>query len=150
MEQDVCQLKVTLRGTRPPIWRRLLVPADTTLTQLHRILQTAMGWQDNHVHEFRIDARRTAGVGTARMERGARIGEVLREGGSSLTYTYDLGDSWEHSIVLEKRFAGGDGTEYPVCVEGQRACPPEDCAVFPVITTCWKFSSTRTMKDIWK
>ncbi|MGB7169107.1 MAG: plasmid pRiA4b ORF-3 family protein [Acidobacteriaceae bacterium] len=124
MEREVCQLKVTLRGTRPPIWRRLVVPADMTLTRLHGVLQTVMGWQDSHMHEFRVDGQRSA-------VRSGHIGEVLTEAGSSLTYTYDLGDSWEHSIVLEKRFAGGDGTEYPVCVEGQQACPPEDCGGVP-------------------
>src|SRR5580698_8278796 len=115
MEQEVCQLKVTLRGTRPPIWRRLLVSADTTLTRLHRVLQIAMGWQGGHMHEFRTDVRRPA-----RMPHSARIGEVLREIGSSLTYTYDLGDGWEHTIVLEKRFCGSDDTEYPVCLDGRQ------------------------------
>ncbi len=124
MEQEVCQLKVTLRGIRPAIWRRLVVPADTTLTRLHRVLQIAMGWQDSHMHEFRIEGRRPA-------VRSARIGDVLTEIGSSLTYTYDLGDGWEHSIVLEKRFSGSDDTEYPVCLDGQQACPPEDCGGVP-------------------
>jgi hypothetical protein len=104
MEQEVCQLKVTLRGIRPPIWRRLVVTADTTLTRLHRVLQIAMGWEDSHIHEFRVGDRRPAGLGSAQMGRSARIGNVLTETGSSLTYTYDLGDGWEHSIVLEKRF----------------------------------------------
>ena len=126
MEQEVCQLKVTLRGTRPPIWRRLLVPADTTLTRMHRVLQIAMGWQDSHMYEFRVDVRRPA-----RMQHSARIGEVLREIGSSLTYTYDLGDGWEHSVVLEKRLRGGNGAERPVCLGGQWACPPEDCGGVP-------------------
>jgi hypothetical protein len=131
MEQEVCQLKVTLRGIRPAIWRRLVVSADTTLTRLHRVLQIAMGWQDSHMHEFRVDDRRPAGLGSAQMGRSARIGDVLTEMSSSLTYTYDLGDGWEHSIVLEKRFSGGDDTEYPVCLGGQQAGPPEDCGGVP-------------------
>jgi len=131
MEQEVCQLKVTLRGIRPPIWRRLLVPADTTLPRLHRALQIAMGWQDSHMHEFRVDGRRTAGPGSAEKGRSARIGDVLTGIGSSVTYTYDLGDGWEHSIVLEKRFCGADDAEYPVCLDGQQACPPEDCGGVP-------------------
>jgi hypothetical protein len=124
MGQDVCQLKVTLRGTRPPIWRRLLVPANTPLTRLHRVLQIAMGWQDGHMHEFRIDGRQPA-------VRSSRVGDMLTEIGGSLTYTYDLGDGWEHSVVLEARFAGGGDAEYPVCLEGQQACPPEDCGGVP-------------------
>ena len=125
------QAQVTLRGTRPPIWRRLLVPADMTLTRLHRVLQIAMGWQDSHMHEFRVEARHQAGLRSAQIQRSARIGEVLTEIGSSLTYTYDLGDGWEHSIVLEKRFSAGDDAEYPVCLDGQQACPPEDCGGIP-------------------
>ena len=124
MEQEVCQLKVTLRGTRPPIWRRLLVPADTTLTRMHRVLQIAMGWQDGHMHEFRVDRRHPA-------IRSSRVGDVLTEIGSSLTYTYDLGDGWEHSIVLEKRYAGDGDAGNPVCLDGQQACPPEDCGGVP-------------------
>ena len=131
MEQEVCQLKVTLRGIRPPIWRRLVVTADTTLTRLHRVLQIAMGWEDSHIHEFRVGDRRPAGLGSAQMGRSARIGNVLTETGSSLTYTYDLGDGWEHSIVLEKRFCGSDDTEYPVCLDGRQGCPPEDCGGVP-------------------
>jgi hypothetical protein len=131
MEQEVCQLKVTLRGIRPPIWRRLVVSADTTLTRLHRVLQIAMGWQDAHMHEFRVDDRRRAGLGSAKMGRSAHIGDVLTEMGSSLTYTYDLEDGWEHSIVLEKRFSGSDDTEYPVCLDGRQACPPEDSGGVP-------------------
>ena len=69
VERDVCQLKVTLRGTRPPIWRRLLVPADMTLTRLHRVLQIAMGWQDSHMHEFRVEARHQAGLRSPQMQR---------------------------------------------------------------------------------
>lgn len=124
MEEEVCQLKVTLRDTRPPIWRRLVVPADMKLTRLHRVLQIVMGWQDSHKHEFHVDGRRSA-------VRGARIGDVLTEMGSSLTYTYDLGDGWEHRIVMEKRLSGGVDAERPVCLDGQQACPPEDCGGVP-------------------
>lgn len=83
------------------------------------------------MHEFRIDGRHPAGMGRAQMRHSARVGEVLMEAGSSLTYTYDLGDSWEHSVVLKKRIAGGDGAGDPVCLEGEQACPPEDCGGVP-------------------
>jgi Plasmid pRiA4b ORF-3-like protein len=127
MEHEVCQLKVTLLDSRPLIWRRLLVPADLTLPRLHKVLQIAMGWQNSHVYEFHVEGRRPAGRGSAPMGRNARIGDVLTETGSSLIYTYDLGDGWEHDIVLEKRSSGGEDAASPVCVDGEQACPPEDC-----------------------
>ena len=83
------------------------------------------------MHEFRVEARHQAGLRSAQMQQSAGLGEVLTEIGSSLTYTYDLGDGWEHSIVLEKRFSAGDDAEYPICLDGQRACPPEDCGGTP-------------------
>jgi hypothetical protein len=78
------------------------------------------------MQEFRIDGRHRA-----RMQHSTRIGGVLTEIGSSLTYTYDLGDGWEHSVVLEKRLPVGNDAEYPVCLDGQLACPPEDCGGVP-------------------
>src|SRR5208283_4014151 len=55
--QEIYQIKVTLLGTNPPIWRRLLVPAVLTLAQLHLVLQIAMGWEGGHMHEFRVGHR---------------------------------------------------------------------------------------------
>ena len=88
------------------------------------------GVAGQHMHEFHVDARHRR-AGSAQMQRSAGIGEVLTKIGSSLTYTYDLGDGWEHSIVLEKRFSGNDDAEYPICLDGQHACPPEDCGGIP-------------------
>ena len=110
--EDIYQIKVTLLGTKPPIWRRLLVPADLTLAQLHDVLQIAMGWQNGHMHEFRIGQRyfgkpdpeyRSMGMDPVENERTVRLPDVLRKTGPKLIYTYDLGDSWEHAIVLEKQ-----------------------------------------------
>jgi len=124
MGQEVCQLKVTLRGIRPPIWRGVVVRADTTLTRLHRVLQTAMGWQDSHMHEF-------PHRGSASGRTQCRIGDVLTEIGSSLTYTYDPGMAGSTASFWERRFCGSDDTEYPVCLDGRQACPPEDCGGVP-------------------
>lgn len=133
--QDIYQIKVTLLGTRPPIWRRLFAPADMTLAQLHDVLQTAMGWQDCHMHEFRIGQKRFGipdpedalmGMPTEN-ERTARLSAVLGKVGAKAVYTYDFGDGWEHSIVLEKRMPADPNLTYPVCTGGKRACPPEDC-----------------------
>jgi hypothetical protein len=138
--RDIYQIKVTLLGTRPPIWRRLLLDADTSLAQLHDVLQIAMGWEDSHMHEFRTGQRRFGQPEPAdpvmRMprvesERTARLGAVLRKTGAKLIYAYDFGDSWEHSIVLEKLFPADPNTAYPVCTDGRLACPPEDCGGIP-------------------
>ncbi|MGH9184303.1 MAG: plasmid pRiA4b ORF-3 family protein, partial [Acidimicrobiales bacterium] len=127
----VHQLKVVLRGAEPPIWRRLQVPAAMTLADLHRVVQVAMGWEDYHLHQFEI-AGVTYGIddrqgwGPApKDERRATLDRVARKG-TTLTYEYDFGDSWDHDIKVEKVLDAEDGKSYPVCVAGERACPPED------------------------
>ena len=117
--KDIYQLKVSLLGTKPPVWRRVLVPADLTFAKLHDVLQTAMGWYDEHMHEFRISQRR--------MEVTATLSAVLRKTGARMNYTYDFGDNWEHLILLERRLEADPHTTYPMCTDGKLACPPEDC-----------------------
>jgi hypothetical protein len=134
--QEIYQINVTLLGTRPPIWRRLLVPVELTLEQLHNVLQLAMGWDDDHLHEFRIGQRRFGrpnpderlmGMPEVSNERTAKLSTVLGRIGAKAMYTYDFGDDWEHSILLEKRLPADPSMPYPVCTGGQRAGPPEDC-----------------------
>ena len=134
--QDIYQIKVTLLGTSPPIWRRLLVPAGLTLEQLHHVLQAAVGWEDCHLHEFSMGGRRFGrpdpddrlmGVPAVENERAVRLFGVLGRVGAKILYTYDFGDGWEHGIVLEKRLPVDPNMTYPACTGGQRACPPEDC-----------------------
>ena len=129
---SIHQLKVTLQGVRPPIWRRLRVPSDVTLARLHAILQAAMGWEDAHLHRFRAGGtsygdRGLLGGVVDRSERTARLGQVAPGAGSKLAYEYDFGDSWEHALVVEAVLPPEPGLRYPVCVAGKRACPPEDC-----------------------
>jgi hypothetical protein len=109
---EIYQLKVTLLGTKPPIWRRLLVPAELTLAQLHDVLQAAMGWQDCHLHEFSAGGRHFGrpnpedhlmGMPPVENEHTVRFSKVLTRVGAKAIYTYDFGDRWEHGIVLEKR-----------------------------------------------
>jgi hypothetical protein len=138
--QEIYQLKVTLRDTRPPIWRRLLVPAGVTLEVLHDILQVAMGWYDSHLHEFRIGQKRFGkpdpgddlmDLPAVVNERTAHLFTVLRKIGAKAIYTYDFGDSWEHAIVVEKVLPPEPGVAYPICVGGKLRCPPEDCGGVP-------------------
>ena len=131
---EIYQIKITLLGTE--IWRRLLVPSDLTLAKLHDIVQAAMGWEDDHLHEFRA-GRQTYGTPDRDAdafnmegridERKVRLHQVLGRVGAKAVYTYDFGDSWEHGIVLEKRLPAAPNMTYPVCTGGERACPPEDC-----------------------
>ncbi len=132
MARDIYQLKVTIVGTKPPVWRRLLVPGSTSLLSLHGIVQAAFGWEDYHLHEFEINGMHYGtddgqGFGPRpRSERGARLASVATEG-TTFTYLYDFGDGWEHKVLVEKVTPAEPGTTYPACVGGRRACPPEDC-----------------------
>ena len=123
------QIKITLRGIDPPIWRRVLVPSTFTLFELHGVIQIAMGWADCHLHDFTINRRRYAlpsdeDFDEPTDEERTRLGEVIRAG-SKFAYQYDFGDSWEHAIVVEK-IADDVEIDSPLCVSGARACPPED------------------------
>ncbi len=125
------QIKVTLRGTSPPVWRRLIVPADTRLSELHQILQAAMGWTDSHLHQFEV-GRRVIGMPSpddwqpVEDERKIELSEVAPAAKSRLRYEYDFGDSWEHDIVVEKVLSPEYAVAAPACVGGRRAGPPED------------------------
>jgi Plasmid pRiA4b ORF-3-like protein len=140
LSQNIYQIKVTLRYTRPPIWRRLLVPASLTLERLHDVLQLAMGWDDSHLHEFRIGQRRFGksspddrlmGMDPIGNERTTRLYMVLGKVRAKAMYTYDFGDGWEHSIVVEKVLPPEPEVPYPVCVGGKLQGPPEDCGGIP-------------------
>ncbi|MCA0374251.1 MAG: plasmid pRiA4b ORF-3 family protein [Gemmatimonadetes bacterium] len=125
------RLKLTLRHIRPPVWRRIEVRADVTLAALHQVLQAAMGWTDSHLHLYRHDER-LYGVPDPEFgvrilnERSVRVGQLLTVVKDRLEYTYDFGDGWEHTIVLEAIGEAMPGVRYPRVLGGKRACPPED------------------------
>jgi hypothetical protein len=127
---SIVSLKVTLRGTRPPIWRRLLVPGTITLGGLHQVIQTAMGWHDSHLHLFEIAGRDYGDrhtVDDVADENSLTLNGLLKSGVARFTYTYDFGDNWEHTVAIEKTQPAAAGDVYPLCVAGKRNCPPEDC-----------------------
>jgi len=131
-EPWIYRLKVTLMETDPPIWRRLLVPGNTTLRRLDRVIQTAMGWTNSHLHiftaggvvysepdpEWEIDVMD---------ERRVRLERIAKQAGEAFVYEYDLGDSWQHQVLVEEVRFASPGVEKPSCLGGERACPPEDC-----------------------
>jgi hypothetical protein len=126
----IYQIKVTLGGSKPPIWRRVQVPGDVTLAGLHDILQAVMDWWDNHLHQFIVDETYYGVPHPDYMndmvdERQVRLNEVSDEG-SRFVYEYDFGDSWMHVLEVEKVIEPEPGQKYPVCVTGRRAAPPED------------------------
>lgn len=127
----IYQLKVSLRDISPMIWRRLLVPADLTLFGLHRTIQIGFGWEDYHLHAFKLHGRRYGTMWTGERHRHADGREVaLADLGFRLrqriVYEYDFGDLWEHDIRVEARLERDAGKVYPTCIAGARAGPPED------------------------
>ncbi|MFR9777807.1 plasmid pRiA4b ORF-3 family protein [Micromonospora sp. MS34] len=126
----VQQIKVSLRGARPPIWRRLEVPADVSLARLHTLIQLAFGWHDSHLHVFETPY---GSFGRPDPELGHRaasrvtLEQVAPAVGDRLRYTYDFGDNWEHDVLVEKVLGRDASVTYPRCVGGRRAAPPEDC-----------------------
>ena len=129
----VFQLKITLHDTKPPIWRRVLVDETSTLDHVHEVIQAAFGWWNYHLHEFEGDGT-IYGVPEpdedwgppVNDERKVRLDTIAREG-SKLEYVYDFGDHWRHKIVVEKVLPADPTTKVPSCIDGRRACPPEDC-----------------------
>lgn len=135
--ERVYQFKITLKEIKPPIWRRIQVK-DCTLDKLHEHIQTAMGWTNSHLHQFEINGVRHGDPeliyeGWEDEEppvnsRRLKISKIVPADGKRLQfdYEYDFGDGWEHEIVFEGCLRAEKGTRYPLCLEGERACPPED------------------------
>ncbi|BBW97810.1 plasmid pRiA4b ORF-3 family protein [Geobacillus sp. FSL W8-0032] len=130
------QLKISLSGFRPPIWRRVLVPGHATFDQLHLVIQEAMGWEQAHLYEFQF-GEIVIGIpddwglhGFAKTLEDARrttLEQWLTEEKQKFVYIYDFGDYWRHNITVEKIETLSKPLERATCLKGKRACPPEDC-----------------------
>ncbi len=132
-KSNIYQLKITLAGIKPPIWRRVQVK-DCTLLKLHQIIQASMGWGNFHLWLFDIggeeygdDAIDGGGDMDLASARKAKLGDFVAESVKKFRYVYDFGDSWEHLLQVEKVLEADAKVKYPRCVDGSRACPPEDC-----------------------
>jgi hypothetical protein len=128
----VYQLKVTLKGSKPPIWRRMQITSDITLVKLHRILQRVMGWEGSHLYQFVIGGIAYGDPGMvgewdAEDTRTVTLAALVRDEKSKFLYEYDFGDSWDHELLVEKLLPRDEGKGDPLCLAGKRACPPEDC-----------------------
>ncbi len=127
----VYQLKVTLKGAKPPIWRRLLVTDDISLRRLHNILQVACGWSNSHLHEFSMGRSRYGRTDPEwptdmKSDTAKRLSSLHLAEKSKLEYVYDFGDWWEHAILVEAIRPRKEGEVLPICLTGRRAFPPED------------------------
>lgn len=128
---QVYQLQITLKGIRPPIWRRVHLPGAICLDAFHDVIQTVFAWTDTHLHQFFIggtsygqpDDFDEPVVDEAAVTVAHAVGTRVKR----FQYVYDFGDNWEHDIVVEKIIAGNSGSERPLCLGGRRHQPPEDC-----------------------
>ncbi len=130
----IYQIKVTLDGIRPPIWRRIQVPGNTTLLDLHRILQVVMGWEDYHLHQFIVadviygdPAMDEWGEWGIEPEGRCRLSQIVPGEGFRFRYEYDFGDSWEHTLLVEKIAPAEDGVRLSGLSERQARLPAGGC-----------------------
>jgi Plasmid pRiA4b ORF-3-like protein len=129
----VFQIKITLRGIDPPIWRRIQTK-DCTLEKLHALIQVAMGWEFEHPYRFEIGGVEFADVETNEEEevrdvRATKLSDITPASHRRprFYYEYDFGDEWVHQLIVEERLSPQVGVAHPRCIAGARACPPEDC-----------------------
>lgn len=138
--EKIYQFKISLKGIKPSIWRRIHIPELYSFWDLHVAVQDAMGWQDCHLHDFSIrnpctNVKERIGIPDEDNEFELNIlpgwalfiADYFSIKNSTATYVYDYGDNWEHIVKFEKILPRAKETKYPRCIGGQRACPPEDC-----------------------
>lgn len=148
---QILKFKITLEEIEPPIWRRFLVEDSISFESLHYIIQIIMGWTNSHMHNFQVDEKKYVEMDTKEFfsidsmwsaireddkaeklsEKETKLSDIITEEGKWFLYTYDFGDNWVHIIELEKIMSKQARKKYPICIEGERACPPEDCGSVP-------------------
>jgi len=132
MAQNIFQIQISLNGSTPKIWRRIQLKSDTLLPDLHNIIQTTMGWDDSHLHQF-IKNKEFYGDPSVDEDfdtidyRKIKLSAMLKKEKETMKYEYDFGDGREHTLLLEKILPVDSKTKYPVCIAGEMHCPPEDC-----------------------
>jgi len=131
---QVYELEIRLLDIEPPIWRRFAVPSDISLAALHQVVQVVMGWWESHLHQFIINGdyygEPDSDWGSDDEvvdEHRVKLRDVVERRGQKFIYEYDFGDGWEHELKVVKIGPPEPGARYPLCLAGQRNCPPEDC-----------------------
>jgi hypothetical protein len=130
-ESQVYQIKIALKGSRPPIWRRCLISGNTSLKKLHDIFQCVMGWGNYHLHQFIIHGIEYGEHNPEyemylENEKKVKLGDLSLAEKDKFIYEYDFGDSWQHVVTVEKILPENNSLRLPQCVKGKLACPPED------------------------
>ncbi len=149
----IYQLKVTLEGTKPAIWRRILVPSDIKLDTLHLAIQISMGWNNAHLHQFFnrelefYGPRELATDTEVKDESQFQLAQLLGAEHDCIRYEYDFGDGWIHLIILEKILPAGSQKKLPYCSVSKYACPPEDCGGIWAYATIRKILADPEHKD---
>jgi hypothetical protein len=135
----IYQFKIELLETKPPVWRRIQLPASSSFWDLHVAIQDAMGWTDSHLHMFRVptlNKRKEVKIGIPDDDwddkkflagRKTPLAPFFWIPGIRRVYEYDFGEGWEHEVLLEGVLIPEPALEYPRCLAGENACPPEDC-----------------------
>ncbi len=134
---SILQFKITLLGSQPVIWRQFQVTDDYRFDRFHQVVFLVMGWMNAHLHEFRVGDR---GIGMllndgfdvpgVEDETNIFLHEMNFQEGDKLLYLYDFGDNWEHLLQVEQIAKGALAA--PSCLNGENACPPEDCGGIPM------------------
>lgn len=146
---SILQIKIRLLNISPMIWRRLLVPEDYTLHQLHGVIQVAMGWEGYHLFEFKIRAVDYTSPYLQGASPDVSLAQLHFRKNAKFIYAYDMGDYWQHEIRIEQRLSSEEDKHYPVCTGGSGSCPPEDCGgPLGYLHWCDEASSYEAMKDL--
>ena len=127
---SIYTLKISLDGIRPPIWRRVLVGDNVTVHKLHLIIQAVMGWEDEHMHQFAVEGINYGEPSidsyyTVKDERRFALGHLVTKVNTKFKYSYDFGDDWQHTLVVEEITPYQEDQVVPLCVKGKRAAPPK-------------------------
>ena len=133
---NILQFKITLKNSKPTIWRRFLIEDKLTFHDLHLVIQNVMGWTNSHLYQFVYDKNSFIGIpdedemdddNDITNAKELVLASFFDKPKISIKYEYDFGDGWDHELVLEKIQDKEPGTQYPSCIKGERNCPPEDC-----------------------
>ncbi|MFW6254618.1 MAG: plasmid pRiA4b ORF-3 family protein [Chitinivibrionales bacterium] len=138
MSETVYQIRIHLCAIEPAIWRRIQIPSSYNFWDLHVAIQDAMGWEDRHLHQFRIPVDNSKAImvgvpfqqgigGGAEVIAGWKVpvSEYLVDPGATIVYRYDFSAGWKHTVTLEAVLPEERFHTYPRCTDGERACPPE-------------------------